>query len=188
MIELEYLKEIFNGPIRQRYDDKGRWAQIQEGQLLYDLVRSSKADLFFEIGTANGWTALWASAAGATVYTFDVSNRVKVYQDKKFLFPEMANRIHFKEIGSPLCVENMRTVPRTESVAIFFIDGDHSFKGITQDFNAVIPLLRKGDLVVFHDTDPREVGSHRFWSQLKSTYPLQCTDYPTKNGMGVLTW
>jgi predicted O-methyltransferase YrrM len=187
-MEIEYLEEIFNGPMRQKYDNRGRWAQIEEGRILYDLVQSTGADLFFEIGTANGWTACWAAAAGATVHTFDISKRAKIYQDKHFLFPEWTERIHFQEIGSPLCVEHMKKVKRGESAAVFLIDGDHTHAGVSRDFQAVIPLLRKGDVVVLHDVSKREIGVYRLWKSINRNYPGQCTGYSTFNGMGVLKW
>lgn len=180
------LSEVFI-TLKFRYDNKGRWAQVEEGQVLFDAIQSTSAKLFIEIGTANGWTACWAALAGAEVHTFDIADRAKVYADSKFPLPELVHRIHAYQIGSPECVETMKTIPRTGTV-VWFIDGDHSREGVTRDFEAVKPLLEPGDRVIFHDTKKGELGVYRFWKMINRNYPGQCTGHSTKNGMGTLTW
>jgi predicted O-methyltransferase YrrM len=176
------LSKVFT-TLRTQYDDKGRWAQIEEGQVLFDAVKSTGAKVFFEIGTANGWTACWAALAGADVYTFDIVDRAKVYNDPEFPLPELKERIHFTTLGSPECIEIMKTIPRN-GIVVWFIDGDHSREGVTRDFNAVKPLLQPGDKVIFHDTNKNIIGVYRFWKQMNREYPGQCTGHSTRNGMG----
>lgn len=39
-----------------------------------------------------------------------------------------------------------------QKIDFIFIDGDHTYDGVKKDWNAYSPFLRKGSLVVFHDT------------------------------------
>lgn len=186
MTDLEKMRYVFTSWLKYQYDDRGRWAVVEEAELLYNLISIDKIKTVFEIGTANGWTSSWMALAGATVHTFDICNRPKVYEDKCFPVP-VKERIHFTFVGSPECVELMKTIER-EGQALFFIDGDHSQEGVGRDYEAVIPLLRSGDKVVFHDTSTGTMGVYNFWKKMKYKLPEQCVDYYTKNGMGVLTW
>jgi cephalosporin hydroxylase len=59
-----------------------------------------------------------------------------------------------------------------------FIDGDHSYEGVKQDFADYAPLVRSGGLVAFHDIVPGGPGKHgdpgdvpAFWRELKIGYP-----------------
>jgi cephalosporin hydroxylase len=58
-----------------------------------------------------------------------------------------------------------------------FIDGDHSYEGVKADFNNVLPLLKKGTLVAFHDvviSDFHHIhGCYvgEFWNDLKQERP-----------------
>lgn len=59
-------------------------------------------------------------------------------------------------------------------VDFLFIDGDHTYEGVKQDFNDYAPLVAKGGLIGFHDIAhhpavPRcEV--ERFWEEIKGDY------------------
>jgi predicted O-methyltransferase YrrM len=80
-----------------------------------------------------------------------------------------------------------------------FIDGDHSFAGVAQDFAMYAPLVRAGGLVAFHDIvmDNRtrhgtstggDVGEvPRFWGELKAKgYATEeFVENPDQDGMGI---
>ncbi|MEZ5942739.1 MAG: class I SAM-dependent methyltransferase [Planctomycetaceae bacterium] len=66
-----------------------------------------------------------------------------------------------------------------------FIDGDHSFHGVKEDFLMYLPMVRPGGLVGFHDIVPDEVARHgvkpeeslcyggdvyAFWAELKQHF------------------
>lgn len=45
-----------------------------------------------------------------------------------------------------------------EGIDLLFIDGDHSYNGITNDFNNYFPLVNKGGYIVFDDYLPYKIG------------------------------
>jgi predicted O-methyltransferase YrrM len=61
-----------------------------------------------------------------------------------------------------------------EKLDYLFVDADHTYSGVQQDFQMYSPLVRSGGMVAFHDIvtyNPHtkcEVA--RFWSEIKNHY------------------
>lgn len=57
---------------------------------------------------------------------------------------------------------------------LLFIDGDHSYDGISKDFEMYSPLVKKGGIIAFHDIvkHPLETGCevNKFWNEIKKKY------------------
>ena len=54
-----------------------------------------------------------------------------------------------------------------------FIDGDHTYNGVSQDFEMYAPLVKEGGLIAFHDiaiTNNKEVNVDVFWGEIKKNY------------------
>jgi hypothetical protein len=53
-----------------------------------------------------------------------------------------------------------------------FIDGDHTYEGVKQDFQVFSPLVKKNGLIAFHDILPVQghssCGVHRLWAEISS--------------------
>ncbi|OIP73833.1 MAG: hypothetical protein COU63_05020 [Candidatus Pacebacteria bacterium CG10_big_fil_rev_8_21_14_0_10_36_11] len=70
-----------------------------------------------------------------------------------------------------------------------YLDGDHSYKGIKEDFNNFWPSLLTGGFISFHDTQTNlendlDYGVDKFWQELKKKYPA--FEFPGSNGLGVV--
>jgi cephalosporin hydroxylase len=52
-----------------------------------------------------------------------------------------------------------------------FIDGDHSYAGVGQDYEEYAPMVRSGGIIAFHDILPRadqpDIEVWRFWGEIK---------------------
>jgi hypothetical protein len=85
----------------------------------------------------------------------------------------------------------------------FFIDGDHTYEGVSKDFSLFSPLVRKGGRIIFHDivpdfrhrygTETRAVtgGVPEFWKELKLLHPHEeIIEDPDQDGygIGVINW
>lgn len=111
---------------------------------------------------------LWAKAA---------QTDLKIYEQSS-IDPRVVNSIHSRYHGDPL--------------DFVFIDGDHTYQGVKQDFEAYIDLVRAGGIVAFHDISipddhPHYGGVNRLWRELKQTY--RCEEFvetPGWWGIGVL--
>lgn len=88
--------------------------------------------------------------------------------------------------------EKLKTVLKGREVDFLFIDGDHSYDGVKQDFQMYSRVVRKGGIVAFHDIvehDPKTgCQVDRFWHEVKQTYRhLEIADQSQKwAGIGVL--
>lgn len=77
-------------------------------------------------------------------------------------------------------------------IDMLFIDGDHTFDGVKQDFEFYQDLVRHGGIVAFHDICDHpsipQVKVKAFWDSLVWQGPREeiITDPPTWGGIGVL--
>ena len=56
------------------------------------------------------------------------------------------------------------------AVDFLFIDGDHTYDGVSKDHETFAPLVRHGGLVGFHDIHPIDDGLTevpRYWRELR---------------------
>jgi predicted O-methyltransferase YrrM len=85
-------------------------------------------------------------------------------------------------------------------VDFLFLDGDHSYEGVRDDFEAYSPLVRPGGLVAFHDVVPDHAqrggpptgrstgGVPRFWAELCAARPAACEEIVedhSQDGFGI---
>ena len=67
-----------------------------------------------------------------------------------------------------------RILLKDEKVDFLFIDGDHTYQGVKQDFQMYSPLVKKGGIVAVHDIVTHDPASgcevDRFWNEIKPTY------------------
>ena len=73
-----------------------------------------------------------------------------------------------------------------------FIDGDHSYKGVRQDFEKYSPLVEKGGIIAFHDAlyhhdKTEEVDI--FWNEIKKEYPyIEIKMSKNSTGIGLILY
>jgi cephalosporin hydroxylase len=175
---------------------------------LLELLRSMAPTRICEIGTASGGTLCAlarVSRADATLVTVDLS----LTPERKAAFPQFARdsqRIVCLEGNShdPAIRDQVSALLSGAYLDVLFIDGDHSYEGVRDDFAMYGPLVRDGGLVVFHDIVPDDGqrygrpthastgGVPRFWSELKarSNATQEIIDDPNQDGygLGVLLW
>ncbi len=108
-----------------------------------------------EIGTAMGGTALIFHQAlrnkGIKIYTVDALDCVRAKDNLKDTDVSIMNlsSSEFADVWK----KNIR-----KSIDLLYIDGDHSFCGVFEDFNAWFPFVAIKGNVAFHDYDPIERG------------------------------
>ena len=96
-----------------------------------------------------------------------------------------------KDSHSPETLDIIRNALQGHSLDFLFIDGDHSYDGVRQDFTMYSPLVRQGGLIAFHDI-ARPMGTcevQRLWKELHPAYEHWEFIYQTGNqamGIGVL--
>ncbi len=115
---------------------------------LYSVARNIKAVNILEIGTANGYTALYLarpeSVKRVVTVDRDESNSLR---DNLTLF-DKERKIHFIQSDS-----RKVNIPYDRfGVDLAFIDGNHTYPFVRSDLKMIIPLVRSGGFIVLHDT------------------------------------
>lgn len=65
---------------------------------------------------------------------------------------------------------------KVNPIDFLFIDGDHSYEGVKQDFEMYAPFVRPGGIIAFHDINDterhreRNVYVGKFWNEIKDKY------------------
>lgn len=161
--ELEiYWKEALKFQIVQ---DKSEWMWMI-GQTIN---RWSTKKNILEIGSQHGGSTCFLANFAKYLVTVDkwnpaLYNTNDIRCDK---FEYIAGNSHDPEIVKKLCCTQWDFV---------FIDGDHSYDGVKADFYNILPTLRDGVPVAFHDIIISEQQhtwgnySGEFWNDLKSNH------------------
>ena len=80
-------------------------------------------------------------------------------------------------------------------VDFFFIDGDHTYEGVKQDFEMYSPFVKKGGCIAFHDINDtqrhrdRNVYVGKFWNEIKNDKRFETVEFNSNldwAGIGVL--
>jgi predicted O-methyltransferase YrrM len=115
-----------------------------------------------EIGTCTGGSLfLFAqvSAPDAHVISVDLPDgdfgggypgwKTPLY--RSFARPQQRLELLRADSHDPATLEQVRTLLAGEELDFLFIDGDHSYEGVRQDFESYSPLVREGGVIGFHD-------------------------------------
>lgn len=70
------------------------------------------------------------------------------------------------------------------AIDCLFIDGDHTYDGVRQDYEMYSPLVRRGGLIAFHDIAPILPGQanvdgiavKQFWDEIKNKRAVEIID------------
>lgn len=122
-------------------------------------------------------------------------------------FPRNGQTLHLIRADSH-AAETKEQVARLlngEPLDYIFIDADHTYEGVSKDFEMYAPLVRSGGIVAFHDIVTHKPGTdcevERFWNEVKRQYqhrefverpaagtlPVAVTRAPMEtSGLGVL--
>lgn len=144
------------------------WLAREEAMLLFQLARQTEHGCIVEVGSYRGRStialALGArNGLGVPVYAFDPHESFTgVFggefgaSDRAAFYRNMLRSGCYREVR--LINQDSATVSPgwTKQVALLWIDGDHSFEGVSRDFKAWLPHLSPDAKVVFDDSiDPR---------------------------------
>lgn len=146
--------------VREEAKNSSRWVTVKEGNVIKSAVEEVNAATYIEIGTANGYSTAWAVLGmdpTGHVETYDPVDRPKIWDEaiaKRILYIQDSFNGYGKKYKHPI---------------VFFLDGDHSQKGLREDFEQVEPLLKPGDVILFHDLNIEAI--QRFCLRLKSRKP-----------------
>lgn len=152
---------------------------------LLDRMRERKPRVIVEIGTDEGGTLfLWSRAApdDAVIVAIDSRplgplGRLSAYAIVRRGFARKQQRIELlfgRDSHDSVTVEDLKRALSDAPIDFLFIDGDHSYDGVKQDFEQYAPLVRPGGMVALHDVVAADApGVARFWSELTETHETE---------------
>jgi predicted O-methyltransferase YrrM len=138
-----------------------------------------------EIGTHAGGTLFLLcrlSAPSATIISIDLPGglwgggyyrrRVPLY--KRFAGEGQSMHLLRQDSHKQKTLDRVKDILGGAPLDYLFIDGDHSYEGVKQDFDMYSPLVRAGGLVAFHDIAgtgwARCLSVERFWNEVKGLH------------------
>jgi predicted O-methyltransferase YrrM len=155
---------------------------------LLEITKKHQPKYLLEIGTASGGTLFSFSKTAsphATIISVDLPGgkfgagyyiwRIPYY--KSFASKHQKIKLLRRNSHDPSTLNKVKSYLHNAQLDMLFIDGDHTYKGVKQDFELYSPLVRKGGLIVFHDIayHPPKTGVevYRFWNEIKQKFPSQ---------------
>ena len=189
-----------------------RSEMLQFGNLLKELAPRRS----LEIGTNYGGTLFLlceVSSPEAKVISVDLplgpfgggypARKIPIFRR----FPKSGQELHLIRADSHLAETKRQVLQllQDEKLDVVFIDADHTYEGVSRDFEMYGPLVRSGGMVAFHDIVTHKQGTpcevERFWKEVKQKYrhrefvehpepgkvPIAVTGAPMEtSGLGVL--
>jgi cephalosporin hydroxylase len=149
------------------------------------VVGSLRPATALEIGTHSGGSLFLLcrlAASEATIVSLDLPGgrfgggyaAVKGPLYKRFAGKRQSLHLVREDSHKPETLDRLKTILGTAPLDYLFIDGDHSYGGVKQDFEMYSPLVRKRGLVVLDDIAGTGVGwgcgVPKFWKEIKGCY------------------
>jgi|SRR5579859_3158479 len=161
------------------------------GELAQLLAGAAAVDprVIVEIGSDRGGTLFAWRAAFPAAAVFAISLQSGPYSTGAALESHGAEVLSLDSHDRWTMVE-LASRLNGRLVDVLFIDGDHTYEGVSSDFYLYAPLVRPGGLVCLHDichhpTMP-DVGVDRFWCELGGR-KREIIEHPDNwGGIGIL--
>ena len=182
-------------------------SQWEIGELFYRVLRQ-RPRVVLEIGTCHGGTLyLWCQAAqpDALLVSVDLPGGLfgGGYRECRGAFyrafGHQRQQLHLVRADShaPETRERVREILGGQPVDFLFIDADHTYQGVKQDFDQYSPLVAPGGLIALHDIAPGnpnpQIQVPVFWQELKKRFAgatewLDETPNGRRIGIGLVEW
>jgi GT2 family glycosyltransferase/predicted O-methyltransferase YrrM len=172
--------------------DWNLWQKKYELLMIQEYLRHERVERILEIGTAHGGsTLLWAKMVEHSkghVYTIDLPHGATMIDGTHYrpMVTEFRGDSH-----DPTMVSHIKEEIGIGKIDVLFIDGDHSYEGVKQDFENFYDLVRPDGFIIFHDildSDVhRKVGCYvsKLWSEIKDKHESHEFIDPNKYGHNV---
>jgi predicted O-methyltransferase YrrM len=151
------------------------WLTVEEGELLYRLARACTGEgVIVEIGSFKGKSTIWlarGSLAGARTRVVAIDPHTGSTEHRHdgapvWTYDEFLANLHragVEEVVRPVVATSAEAAAHFDQpVELLFIDGDHRYEMVRQDFDLWFPKLMEGGYLLMHDTirwaGPRRVA------------------------------
>jgi len=166
-----------------------------EIQQLAGEIEKISPSTILEIGTSNGGTVyIWARyfKSCRRIISIDLPQGYPYANIKLFRLFDQAKALDFLRGNShsKKTVDALAQVLGHDKIDFLYIDGDHSYEGVKQDFMTYRRFVARGGIVAFHDiVHHSNYGVDRFWKEIKGKYAskeIAASQNQQGYGIGVL--
>ena len=134
---------------------KGEYSEIPDLKYVrlteadFNMIRDTATGIYVEVGTFHGASAYAASFNAGEVHTIDI------YDWHPCLWTSIlpCQNIHFFKGTSEDFIRGWHT-----KIDVLFIDGSHEYDYVKRDIAALVPFVRSGGWVLFHDYHDQSTG------------------------------
>jgi len=187
------------------YEGHGFYRKIKLAQEYGELtelckrVIAHKPKVIVEIGTWNGGTFfVWCriNPQAKKIISIDLPDgqfgggydekRIKFF--KEFAYERNGMDLHFirgdsksKDTGSKL-----KEILGDDKIDFLYIDGDHTYEGIKNDFEIYLSYMASDGLIGLHDINTLKegYGVNKYWNEIKNNFRYEEFIKPGSNRMG----
>ena len=186
---LRKLEKLYHDPIQVicNFEGIGLYKSIRPFQVrheieeLFRIVKDLDPQVVCEIGTDLGGTFYLWSKTRESEGLFISIDLPRLYRKSlnRFLhsFFTKRQKVFFmrENSHSRKCLSKVQKLLGGKKIDFLFIDGDHSYAGVEQDFLFYAPLVRKGGIIAFHDIMEDHLPGNvcdvdKFWERMKKIY------------------
>ncbi len=162
------------------------WQYKEELELLAEEIKLSRPRTILEIGTADGGTLFLAArlaSEDAIIISIDLPfglfgggyDEYKIPLYKSFGQPKQRIELIRDNSHLPEVFERVKKLLGKRKIDFLFLDGDHSYDGVKNDFYTYGVLMADNSIVAFHDivSDKSENPDNFvsvFWNEIKHKY------------------
>lgn len=131
-------------------------------RFIYEIVRRERPAAMLETGTRLGHSAaqMAAGCPEGKVVTFDIDPKARDHVLANG-FPNIVSVI--RDTTLPGLAEEVRS--HFNSIDLLFLDSNHSYRVVSAEYRALVPLVRPGGLILFDDIN-LNLEMKRFWSEI----------------------
>ena len=183
------------------YYDRIRMHQkTSEIKQLAEIIKRNNPKTIVEIGTKKGGTLfLWSRVTSARkIISIDLPGGEfggGYHPQKKKLYKHFVidkpTRMHLiqRDSHQEETFNLLREYLDGNKIDFLFIDGDHTYNGVKQDFEMYSTLVNKNGIIAFHDIVPHFRSScqvDKFWEEIKGQFKYkEIIDEPNQTSMGI---
>jgi len=161
----------------------------EEFEKLLEVFKNKQPKIILEIGTANGGSLFCLCKLApndALIISIDLPEgkfgggypefKTPVY--KLFKKDDQKLMLLREDSHLPETFKKIKDILNEQQIDFLFIDGDHEYGGVKNDFEMYLPLVKKGGVIAFHDITPlglKELtgGVPIFWKEIKNNYQFE---------------
>lgn len=126
--------------------------ELEVGELLSGIVRATKPEKVVETGTHKGFSTLMIASALKRnelghLYTIDRTDFKVIEECQKF---ELGQYVTFIQEDSRVALRELSK--KIGKIDLVFLDSEHTKLFLREELDAVLPSIRPGTIIAFHDT------------------------------------